>query len=192
MMATCYYCGRKARRTCAAFLARPICSSCCREKMNAEIKCPPACPHLTAAGLYREERGHRKKVQRLRLDEHLRTALPREDALELFLALEEGIMSVYRTNSSLTDYNVLEALQAATQGFRARSSGLVLPAPATSHIAKSLSESLEKVIEKYSTPTSEHHLEKDLILDALAKLAGSVRRHQAEPGGYLGFLSSFS
>jgi hypothetical protein len=189
-MARCYYCGKKARRTCSALIGRPICSTCCREKMNAEIKCPPDCPNLTTAARYREERGYRKKIQRLRDDEHLRTALPAEHALDLFLALEDDIVSFYRANPALSDHNVLEALDAASQAFRARASGLILPALAISNIAKPLSESLDKTIEKHSVPASEHSLEKDLVFETLAKLTASVRRYQSQPTGYLGFLSS--
>ncbi len=111
-MERCFVCGiKKPKRFCPA-LEKPVCSKCCAERRKTRDDCPKDCPHLMEA---KDLERKRMEAATKRHQEYLlvraRTFGDVSESFISILDLEKKIFLYSKENPSLTDQDVLAALE---------------------------------------------------------------------------------
>lgn len=153
-MAICSYCKRrKAKRHCPA-RREELCQLCCGELRQKKINCPPSCPYLKHQN-YQEERRWR------RLKETQATSFDEEKLAYLATQVEAALHYLAEQNKSLTDRDVLLALEYVREKTNTSQGRLILPGE-TAGPKSALGEAILKVIDNT-------RYEKGLVLEVSAQ-----------------------
>lgn len=123
-MAFCNQCHRrKAKRRCPA-LGAELCPLCCGLLRGKDLRCPPACPHLSRHRPYQEQKILDKKPQH-------GGDVPHDDRLDwLILNIEALLERIAAAHPEFTDRNAVLALESARERIeRARPALLVTEPP---------------------------------------------------------------
>lgn len=145
----CYVCGtRKGKRECPAGRAL-ICPQCCGEKRVVEIACPPDCVYLSSGQSYQilkkfttQLQAEDDPVKRQRIYQASRTF-----ARELY-DLEGFILEFAAGVSSLTDRDILEAVNTVRQTYQTEEKGLIYEHRSANPLAQSLVSELRRYLEE--------------------------------------------
>lgn len=119
-MAVCSQCHRrKAKRRCPA-LGSELCPLCCGRLRGQEIRCPPACPHLSRHRPYQERKIIEKRPQH-------GVDIARDERLEwLILNIEALLERIAAVRPEFADRDAVLALESAREKIeRARPALLV-------------------------------------------------------------------
>lgn len=188
-MTLCSRCRRrKAKRHCPA-LGAALCSLCCGQARNKEVRCPDSCPVLAEHRPYEE----RRSVERNDSSPAPWAAAPdilRDERLAWLAAHIEFPIGVYgQGRADLTDADAVLALEYAREKLRGAGRVLVLPGESL----KPRNELGEAILQSAASCRDEGTLivpgadsaytieEKERVIDRVLQIARDLARSQ--PGG---------
>ncbi|MBN2207465.1 MAG: hypothetical protein JW742_08680 [Candidatus Aminicenantes bacterium] len=128
-MAKCARCDRrKARRRCPA-LGAAICSLCCGQIREKDVRCPPGCEHLAPNASYQEQKVlERRDTNAGPSSSAARRAAARDERTAwLLFTIEAALHEIAARNPDFTDRDALLACGYARDKLARKERRLILP-----------------------------------------------------------------
>jgi hypothetical protein len=144
---------RKPGRFCPA-KAETICPVCCGTEREVTLDCPADCAYLVAAHRYEEEHPRALAADTPLLDVRLTQDVVRTHP-QLLSAIAFTIAKFCAAQPATTDPDVLAAIQAQAESYKALASGIVYEHPPVSSLRRELYDSLSAFLVEAKQPQSQ-------------------------------------
>ncbi|MBI4483246.1 MAG: hypothetical protein HY652_10180 [Acidobacteria bacterium] len=191
----CVFCGqRKGKRQCPA-LRGLICPVCCGTKRVVEIACPSNCPYLVEGQRYAATQNFLRQLRAFDNTKLARRERVVEKAGPLLHQLEMILVEQARTDRSITDWEVEEALSLLIKTYETEQKGILYDQRSSRATVQQLMGKMRQTIEELRThPSAEaKHVSLGDALDCLLFLQDEVALHRdlTTPRAFLSFLLPF-
>lgn len=180
---------RKAKRFCPAKRAS-ICPVCCGEKRGVEINCPPDCTYFVEGQKHHHQKVMQHRIKKEGAGSYIRKAELYNRNPQVFAKLERIFADSYRANRSITNADLVSALELVKNTLETEKKGLIYQHQSDNRYANEISTRVLVAVteDKDSPEISEHRLTLDFAVSVVSEFLKEARfyaENDSNPRSYL-------